>query len=684
MFNETETIENLEELNAKSKELQVEEFDHEDEIFRNLEKRILKNSFKILLASILITAIYTRLNYLYTNSLSESNSVIQKFYQNFFTSNINIDFPQHFLPHLISLTNNPEISSFEELIDKKENYTKDYVLHAISSLKLKLYQFKKLKNKAKLPFDHLFAPILTNDEQDSAESVYEPREEFINESVCFSIFYKQYNPGFRRTHGVFKNVYAYLTGINCVDSIDEYDSNCDGYQLFLNKSTEPDLDLIKCITDQFDIKSIKYEVNLFNHNLKQFVYINFYVLYFPSGGFLHKIQVDIIDFDRSLCIFGRVTQSFFKKALCLFVIILIYLIYLVLFIRRLIIYKMALFIKFTYLTDFCIMMVLTRLFYIEFRIYFEAGHNLKNYFSEPYKYYSFYEVSWFYRRFDLLVGIIYAFCCFEITIYSRFNEMISNIVMTFQKSYLDLIGFFIIFFGLILSYAIELQFLYGGNFSGFSTFLKCFSTLFRFMWGEIDIFALLEHDRKSFYFFASYLLVMIIIMFNLMLAIILGTYDMVRKDPTCRDSSMKLDKFIFLFTERFIKKNFPKFSIHLHQILNFRSINRLYCVQDIERKFTENGFEEEKVAEVLKEFKLRSEHQIDNFKVETLIKRMFEIEYDHKPKLRINDEELADEYVTNDEWTHLLIKYNNLENYCTLIEKRLDVMKNFMNIKSNN
>lgn len=673
MFDETEnTVEIIHE--SKSKDLLTEVYEHEDEIFKNLEKRIFKNIFKIFLASILMIAIYSRLNYLYSNSLSESNYVIKNFFTNYLTSQIKIDSPRYFLPYLISLSKNPKISNFEDLIKKKEKYTKDYVLHAISNIKLKIYQYKKLKDKAKLPFDHLFFPKL-NDTALESENIYEAGQEFINETICSSISYKQYNPGFRRTNGFFKNLYSYLTGIDCVDSIDEYDNNCDGFQFFLNYTTEPDLDLIECIIDQFDIKSIKYELNLFNHNLKQFVYINFYVLYFPSSGFLHKIQVDVIDFDRSLFVFGAV-KNYFKKLFCSILILLIYFTFLILLIRRLIIYKMALFIKFTYLTDLCILLVLTRLFYIEFRIYYEASNNLKNYFDEPYQYYSFYEVSWLYRSFDLLIGIIYALCCLEITMYSHFNEMMSNIVMTFQKSYLDLIGFFIIFFGLILSYALELQFLYGGNFSRFSTFLKCFSTLFRFMWGEIDIFVLIDHDKKSFYFFASYLLIMIVIMFNLMLAIILGTYDMVKKDPSCRDISMKLDKFFFLFTERFIKRKFSKYSVHLHQIFNFRSVNRLYCVQDIEKKFFENGFDKEKVNKVLKEFKIRSEHQIDNFKVEAIIKRIFEIEYDHKPKLRINDEELADEYVTNEEWSQLLIKYNNLENFCTLIEKRLDSLKN--------
>jgi hypothetical protein len=157
----------------------------------------------------------------------------------------------------------------------------------------------------------------------------------------------------------------------------------------------------------------------------------------------------------------------------------------------------------------------------------------------------------------------------------------------------------------------------------------------------------------------------------------------VQKDPVFkRDSSnFKLNDYLYLLSEKLLKnsiENKNKFILFVFKkfLFKLRMKNRLFCVQDIQNKFIEHGFELQRVEELFKVFKLKSNDQIDKYKVEILIKNMFELEYRSKDRLRINDRNLIDDYVTNAEWQIILKRFSNLESFCALFEKKLNLIDN--------
>jgi hypothetical protein len=102
-------------------------------------------------------------------------------------------------------------------------------------------------------------------------------------------------------------------------------------------------------------------------------------------------------------------------------------------------------------------------------------------------------------------------------------------------------------------------------------------------------------------------------------------------------------------------------------------------VQDIENRFEKYGFDAEKIKLLLEKFELKREDQLNRRRVEMLIESMFELELESKPKLRINNRDLLEEYVTDVEWRKLLTNYERLEKFCTLLEKRFDSINEFSN-----
>lgn len=277
------------------------------------------------------------------------------------------------------------------------------------------------------------------------------------------------------------------------------------------------------------------------------------------------------------------------------------------------------------------------------------------------------------KRCDLIIGLVYALVCIKALPKSKFTEIITHIMLTFKRSLSDLTGFFVVFIFFLISYSFELHYLLGEHFKQFSTLTKCFAALFRFIWGDIDFKETTNVDWKSFYFFLSYLVFMIIIMFNLMLAIILGTYDSVKNDPTCRGAYFRIDEYILILFERYFKANKRIYSL-LFKYTNIKSKLGLFCISDIEKRLKMYNFDEEHVEQLLRMYNLKRSDQIDKFKVETLIRNMFQLDFNSKPKLRINNHYLAGDYVSDEEWRKLTNNYDELETFCALFERRLDVV----------
>lgn len=152
------------------------------------------------------------------------------------------------------------------------------------------------------------------------------------------------------------------------------------------------------------------------------------------------------------------------------------------------------------------------------------------------------------------MGFITSLACIRALAYVTFNQITSQILITFSKCKWDLVGFFVVLFGLLLGYALQLQHMLGGHMREFSNLPRSIASLFSFIWGEIDFEKMMEHDWKSLVVLASYFVVMIIFMFNLMLAIILGTYDRVRVDPMSKGRYLKLDRYFYKLTDNIFSK----------------------------------------------------------------------------------------------------------------------------------
>lgn len=320
------------------------------------------------------------------------------------------------------------------------------------------------------------------------------------------------------------------------------------------------------------------------------------------------------------------------------------------------------------LIDILIATFMLYLFYLELKIHYILKFNFSTKITS-----SLFKLAHLSKQCDLSIALVYVLVCFKCLPMSKFTEIITHIMLTFHRCLSDLIGFFVVFLFFLISYSYELHYSLGGHFSQFSTLTKCFAALFRLIWGDIDFNETTRLDWKSFYYFLSYLIFMIIIMFNLMLAIILSTYDSVKNDPTCRGAFYRLDEYILVLFDKYNNSNNKYILNFLFKYTNLKSKLGLYCVYDIEKRLKLN-FKHEQVDYLLKLYNLKLHDQIDKFKCEILIHNMFQLDFNSKPKLRINNSYLAGDYVSDIEWNKLTNMYDDLETFCALFERRLDVL----------
>jgi len=454
----------------------------------------------------------------------------------------------------------------------------------------------------------------------------------------------------------------YLIRAECGEIVSETDIDCDGYQLNLTDAKQ-----IACFLDNNQMKSIKFSINLYNKILGQIISVKFINIFYSSNGNQYLMEINVIDTNRM--IFNFKMENFHKiysKTICSIIILTLLLVNTIVLTVKY--FRKTLMQSFSDAIDIFLLLLLAYLGFTEMKIHLLFATKLKDLFNrDNLEFVSLHELVYYVKLSELIVGLIYASGCFKALTKCSFTEIITHMKITFSRCYMDLIGFFVVCICLVISYTLELHFLLGDTFKEFSTFTKSFAALFKLIWGEINFVEIKEHDTKAFYILISYVLFMITIMFNLMLAIILGTYDSVKKDPTCKDSFIRLRQYPFII-KKFLKKS--KF----FRFFNLTENSPKFCMQDVENNFFEYGFTRNQIETLYENFQLRRIDQINEAKIERLVKFIVEKEFNDRSRLRINDKNLADDYVVETEWKNLYGNYEVMENFCTVLEKRLDVI----------
>ena len=651
------------------------EFNKNRALFESSTK---KDLIDILTSFIFLIAFFYRFHVIFDSYyLSESHLTIKKYLINYFSlieDSLNSkQLSEKILNSIFDYYTNQKAHSLG-------NFSKVFMLLGVPSVKFKLFQNTSTSCKNfEMPFDNLFEMNPKPKQFCKLDDISEVLE-LKNKTICDHINYVYGAGSFSREQyqnlSTLSKIVEYLNNLNCTDMVDESTMDCEGYHITYDNHRAKRDTLIKCIL-QKNILSIKIELNFFNNSLKQIIYAKIVIMFFISSGKRFAINVDIISPDRMLLLFnpfrGRHPYLRIAMTLIIFSIFIYKSRKLVDNLRS----KQRMAKKLNYFNLLDLLFVVLMLFWItsEMQLIFTFSNDLKSLFKSNKSYISLYNASKIVKRCELLTGLINVLVCLMALGKCSFTQVITQIIVTFKRCAADLIGFFCVFICLVISYALELNFMLGAEFVEYSTVIRSFAKLFSFVWGDIDYLKLNAYDRRSYYLFASYLIFMIIIMFNLMLAIILGTYDAVKNDPTCRDAQLKVYEYFTILIERYLKilliNRFPK----LFKRFDFLKTNqKLFCIKDVERRFLKSGFTQQQIDVLFKKHNLKLIDQIDKFKLEVLTRNLFQLEFNSRPKLRINDHTLAGDYVSESEWKNMIGFYNQLESYFSLYEKRLDVV----------
>jgi hypothetical protein len=632
-----------------------------------LEKTALINLIELVSCFILIFTIYSRLNILTSPFFLSQTSVHLKniFGSYIITEDLNtplgtIDLFNNFTKKLGLLNKETDNIAFNTL---KNN--PNYFILKNPNIQAKFYE-KKI-SKLPLPFEKINihksklgkfnVKNRTKNENDTFYSQIREKCEIEEKTPNKRSYLKDF---FEK--GIKHILNDYMVRVDCNDVIGENSIDCDGYQLNITDKKQ-----IDCLLNIFQMKSIKFNLNLYNKVLKQIISVKFINIFFSSNGNNFLIEIKVMDIDRMVFSFKR--DEFFKinwNMICAIIILILLSVNTTILIVKL--FRNTLVLSFSDAIDIFLIFLLIYLGLTEIQIRLLFKYKLKNLFNRAsLEFVSLHELVYYFKKSELLVGLIYASGCFKALTKCSFTEIITHMKITFSRCYMDLIGFFVVCICLVISYTLELHFLLGDTFKEFSTFTKSFAALFKLIWGEINFLEIKEHDTKAFYILMSYVIFMITIMFNLMLAIILGTYDSVKKDPTCKDSFIRLKQYPFIIKKFLRKSKFFRF-------LNLTENSPKFCMQDFEKNLCQYGFKQNQIDALFENFNLRKIDQIDETRIEQLVKFIVEKEFNDRPRLRINDNNLVDDYVVDTEWKKLYGKYELMENFCTVLEKRLDVI----------
>ena len=112
----------------------------------------------------------------------------------------------------------------------------------------------------------------------------------------------------------------------------------------------------------------------------------------------------------------------------------------------------------------------------------------------------------------------------------------------------------------------------------------------------------------------------------------------------------------------------------LMDFVGIRTKEKLYCIQDIEENFHKNGFIRDNVREMLNKHGYKRDDQVNRKVVEMLIENIHEIESDNYLQNKPNYRSFIKKYLTSLELRKLVLKYDQLDKYSFLLEKRFDLI----------
>jgi len=133
--------------------------------------------------------------------------------------------------------------------------------------------------------------------------------------------------------------------------------------------------------------------------------------------------------------------------------------------------------------------------------------------------------------------------------YFRNQPRLSVMSKTLANSANDLFHFFVLFMVLFMSWSIAGYFSFGHKVEGFSTITLTVQTMFNMLLGDFDWGALQEaNETIGMIFFMSYMILIVLIALNMLLAIVMDAYTEV-KDGVASDAPSLIDDSVKLIIE---------------------------------------------------------------------------------------------------------------------------------------
>merc|ERR1719487_606503 len=133
-------------------------------------------------------------------------------------------------------------------------------------------------------------------------------------------------------------------------------------------------------------------------------------------------------------------------------------------------------------------------------------------------------------------------CWYTILIMSRFFQAfhaqprLAVVTKTLSSSFVDLVHFGVVITIIFMAYAVAGMFIFGHRMLEFSELSMAVNTCFLIMLGSFDFAALgAEHPVTAGIWFWTYMLLIMLIMLNMLLAIIMDVYTEVKADAAITD-----------------------------------------------------------------------------------------------------------------------------------------------------
>ena len=350
--------------------------DANEKSFRDqIEKATFKNFVELASCFMLVFSIYARFNILTSPYfMSETNLYLKKVFGKYFESEIQLSSPVATLEILRNMSKNLEFYSHTNqttisstLPSLKGN--PNYLIVRDPTATAKFYN-KRCAHT--MPFQSM-------DDENLNETCVKVSESNTKCGVEESSVYKSINLRDMTGNNSYKAIFEYFTRIRCHDIVDEVIIDCDGFRIDLTDTKK-----INCFLDNFNMKSIKFEVNLFNKKLNQLINFKFVNVFFQSNGKANLSEINVIDLDRLLIIFENSARMyrFYPKLACMLTVLTLLTINCVILVRKL---NANTFLEDVFdLIDLGLVLLLLCLIYAEIRINILLKTKLKLLFS-PYE-----------------------------------------------------------------------------------------------------------------------------------------------------------------------------------------------------------------------------------------------------------------------------------------------------------